>query len=608
MSRGMRSVIEQLARQRQALVIRDPVDPRLDIAELTRRVYQASGPALWFQNVVGSEFSVASNLFGTEQRTERLFEKTLPSVQSAVSLKARGLSHFSSLESFLSLPKLASAGLKSVPRQDWWARRNHQRIWHRTTLSALPQYVSWPADGGAFLTLPQVLTLDPNHPRIMSSNLGMYRIQISGNDYKPDKEAGLHYQLHRGIGIHHSQAKKIYEQTGKPWKISIFMGAPAYTLAAVMPLPEGLSELMFAGMLSGRRVGWYRWQGYIILSDADFCILGEVDFDSLKPEGPFGDHLGYYSLRHDFPVLKVRYVLHKKQAVMPVTVVGRPPQEDTSFGKLIHKLTAPMVPVSLPGVREVHAVDEAGVHPLLLAIGSERYVPFQPRVPLEIITQGFAILGFNQCSLAKYLVIAAGEDDPSLSTAHLERFWHHVLSRIVLHRDIHLLTNTPLDTLDYTSQTLNHGSKALIVCAGKPVRVLEEGVPQRLDGVVSEAMVMAGIAAITVKDGGLKVAVNSVDPSLWQGVPIVVVCDQARDLEGSMKEFVWHAFTKSHPVDDLHGKAERFERKHWVFDGPLFIDARSKPHHPEALKPCPESQRRVDRLVEGHEGLKKIFS
>src|SRR5204863_7749157 len=110
-------------------------------------------------------------------------------------------------------------------------------------------------------------------------------------------------------------------------------------------------------------------------AEADFCLVGEVEPKLLKPEGPFGDHLGYYSLAHDFPVMRVEHVYHRADACWPFTVVGRPPQEDTSFGALIHELTGPVIPSVLPGVRAVHAVDAAGVHPLLLAIGSERYTP-----------------------------------------------------------------------------------------------------------------------------------------------------------------------------------------------------------------------------------------
>src|SRR5262249_54682265 len=241
-----------------------------------------------------------------------------------------------------------------------------------TTVTSLPQLVSWPRDGGAFITLPQVYTQDVNRPGWRHSNLGMYRVQLSGNEYQPDREVGLHYQIHRGIGVHHATALR----KGVPFRVNVSVGGPpALALASVMPLPEGLSELTFAGALGGRRVCLVQppREGpgpnplLPMPAEADFCIVGTVDPERALPEGPFGDHLGYYSLKHDFPVLNVERVYHREGAIWPFTVVGRPPQEDTGFGAIIHELTGPIIPTVVPGVHAVRAVDAAGVHPLLLA-------------------------------------------------------------------------------------------------------------------------------------------------------------------------------------------------------------------------------------------------
>jgi 4-hydroxy-3-polyprenylbenzoate decarboxylase len=253
----------------------------------------------------------------------------------------------------------------------------------------------------------------------MKSNLGMYRVQLGGPHHVPDREVGLHYQIHRGIGVHHSEAMA----RGEPLPVAIWVGGPpALTVSAVMPLPEGVPEVAFAGALGGRGIWYHRprdGQGklmrLLVPSQADFCIVGKIYGNETRPEGPFGDHLGYYSLKHDFPVMRVERVTHRPGAIWPFTVVGRPPQEDTSFGEFIHELTAPVLPSVLPGVRSVHAVDAAGVHPLLLAVGSERYVPYaNERIPQELLTQAFALLGQGQLSLAKYVVIVAGDDNPAL--------------------------------------------------------------------------------------------------------------------------------------------------------------------------------------------------
>ena len=294
----------------------------------------------------------------------------------------------------------------------------------------------------------------------------MYRIQLAGNDYADD-EAGMHYQIHRGIGIHHTAAAG----RGEPLPVSVFVGGPpAHTLAAVMPLPEGLSELLFAGMLAGRRFGWTRRpDGFVVSADADFTITGFVDPGRTLPEGPFGDHLGYYSLAHPFPVLRVTSVTHREGAVWPLTVVGRPPQEDTTFGQLIHEITGPMVPTSLPGVHSLHAVDAAGVHPLLLAVGSERYAPWGERRPQELWTIANAILGFGQCSLAKYLFLAAREKTTRTSPPPTSpRMFDHILRRVDLASDLHFQTRTTMDTLDYSGTGLNAGSKLIVAGAGPP--------------------------------------------------------------------------------------------------------------------------------------------
>ena len=371
---------------------------------------------------------------------------------------------------------------------------------HSTTIDQLPQIQCWPDDGGPFVLLPQVYTEDLDHPGVMNANLGMYRIQLSGNEYIQNEEVGLHYQIRRDIGIHHANALK----RGEPLRVSIFIGGPpAHTFSAVMPLPEGLSELIFAGGLAGRRFRYARRNAHIISTEADFVITGAVHPGETKPEGPFGDHLGYYSLAHDFPVLHVEDVWHRRDAIYPFTVVGRPPQEDTAFGLLIHEITGPMVPVEIPGLKSINAVDAAGVHPLLIAIGSERYVPYRERQPQEILTLANALLGFGACSLAKYLFICAGEDSPHLNTHDISSYFVHVLERVDWRRDLHFQTRTTMDTLDYSGTGFNEGSKVVIAAAGAKRRDLWREIPGDLslpDGFKNPAIALPGIAAIEGPD------------------------------------------------------------------------------------------------------------
>ncbi|MGB3080250.1 MAG: UbiD family decarboxylase, partial [Saprospiraceae bacterium] len=452
----------------QLLRIQDEVDPYLEMAEIHRRVFDAGGPALLFEKVKGSPFRALSNLYGTKERTAFLFRNTLDQVQDLIRLKADPGDLLRHPFTYAGIPLTA---LKGLPLRAKW---NRPILKGMTKLSLLPQVVCWPEDGGAFITLPQVLSLPPGDTTISHSNIGMYRIQISGNEYIRDAEAGMHYQLHRGIGVHHT----LYNQSGGEFKISIFIGGPpSHSFAAIMPLPENLSEVTFAGLLGGRRFRYFWKDGYILSADADFCITGTVRINEKKPEGPFGDHLGYYSLKHDFPVLDIKNIYHRKNPIWHFTVVGRPPQEDSNFGWLIHQLVEPLAPTEFPGLKEVHAVDAAGVHPLLLAIGRERYMPFREPVPEELLTIANHLLGKGQTSLAKYLFIACDEDDPHLSTHRIPEFFQHVLSRIDLSRDLHFQTRTTIDTLDYSGDGWNSGSKLVIAARGPVRRKLSNEVP-----------------------------------------------------------------------------------------------------------------------------------
>ena len=267
----------------------------------------------------------------------------------------------------------------------------------------------------------------------------MYRVQLAGNAYASD-EAGLHYQIHRGIGAHHANA--IAGDVELP--VHVYVGGPpALSVAAVMPLPEGLSELRFAGLLGGRRWNWRAPRSCVCPFWPRRIFASAASRAGPQARGSLWGSCGYYSLRHDFPVLKVDAVYHRRDAVWPFTAVGRPPQEDTVFGDFIHELTAPLVPQVFQGVREVHAVDVAGVHPLLLALGSERYTPYEARRrPRELLTAALHLLGATQTALAKYVLLAAHEDAPGLCARDVPAFLRHLLERTDFSRDLHFLTRS----------------------------------------------------------------------------------------------------------------------------------------------------------------------
>ena len=589
--------------------IKEEVDPYLEMAAIHLRVYENNGPALLFENIKGTPFKAVSNLFGTLERSKFMFRDSLAKVEQLVALRS------DPMKALKNPLKYAGAGLTAISALPL-KQSLFKTTFQKTSISNLPQIVNWPMDGGPFVTMPQVYTEDIDKPGVMNGNLGMYRIQLAGNDYIEDKEIGLHYQIHRGIGVHQAKANA----KGQPLKVSIFVGGPpSHPLAAVMPLPEGLSELTFAGALGNRRFRYfYDEEGFCISADADFVITGTVYPHENKPEGPFGDHLGYYSLTHPFPLMKVHNVYHKKDAIWSFTVVGRPPQEDTSFGALIHEITGAAIPQEIPGLKEVNAVDAAGVHPLLFAIGSERYTPFlNERKPQEILTIANHILGKNQLSLAKYLFIAAQEDDENLSSQQIQPFLQHVLERIDLSKDIHFYTNTTIDTLDYSGEGLNIGSKVVFAAAGAKKRELMQQLPDGFtlpEGFEKPTMAMPGILAIQTakydaqqsKQLIAKLKIHLAAQNL-ANLPVIVICDDAAFTAANVNNLVWVTFTRSNPAVDIDGVNDVVNNKHWGCTGPLLIDARKKPHHAPELIKDEQVEQRINRLGKKGASLYKII-
>ncbi len=601
--RSTRQVVEDLRLNDRLIEITVPLSTHLEIAEVQRRVYARGGPAILFTNPIGSPFPMASNLFGSLDQARFLFRKTIDRVRRAIELKIDPNQLWMRPWRYATAPWTAWNMLPKRVRSGAVQR-------NETTIDGLPRLVSWPDDGGPFITLPQVLSQGPS-ASLMQCNLGMYRVQLSGNDYIANGEIGLHYQLHRGIGVHHQQAFS----DGRSLRVAISVGGtPAMTLAAVMPLPEGLSELTFAGALAGHRIPMITARNHApFYADADFVIYGTIDPTSMKREGPFGDHLGYYSKEHDFPWMQVDKVYHRDGAIWPFTVVGRPPQEDTTFGQLIHEITGPIIPTVLPGVKAVHAVDAAGVHPLLLAIGSERYTPYRKSErPQELLTQANAILGQGQMSLAKYLMIVNSLDNPSLDIHHIDEFLIHLLERVDWSRDLHFQTRTTIDTLDYSGDGFNQGSKLVMAASGAKRFELSTDLPYSFalpDVFCKPRWCLPGVLALQGTVAANSSLVNfwdeivqtkgthfTEDPN-WLGLRLVVLVDDSEFTSQSLNNFLWVTFTRSNPATDIDGVGAFTEHKHWGCTGPLVIDARSKPHHAPPLIEDRQVSAKIDALA-----------
>ena len=607
--KSLRQCVDDLERHGHLRRVDAEVDPHLEAAEVQRRVYQAGGPALLFTRARGCRFPMVSNLFGTMERMRFMFRGTLEGVRTLVAVRTDPGAVARRPWRFLKLPFTA---LHALPK---FSRRGPV-LAHEARIEDLPQLVSWPQDGGAFITLPQVYSEDPARPGWARSNLGMYRVQLSGGRYAQNRQIGLHYQIHRGIGVHHAAAIA----RGDRLRVNIFVGGPpALTVAAVLPLPEGLPELAFAGALGGRRVPMIRRDARELpfAAEADFVITGTIEPDLRLPGAPSAPPLGFSSLPHDSPVPGVARVYHRTDAIWPFTAVGRPPQEDTGFGALIHEITGPVIPAVLPGIHAVHAVDAAGVHPLLLAIGSERYVPYAPRPqPQGLLTQASAGLGQGQMSLAKYLLIIAHEDAPGLDIHDIAAFLRHLLARVDWRRDLHFHTRTTIDTLDYSGSGLNEGSKVVIAAVGEPLRALPVEVPVDLhlpDGFTAPRGWLPGVLAVQppphthAPDPALRLCAAFDERAPINAFALVVLVDDSEFTARNLRNFLWVTFTRSNPAVDIDGIGAEQVHKHWGCRGSLVIDARRKPHHAPPLIEDPDVSRRVDALAAPGGPLHGIF-
>jgi len=391
-----------------------------------------------------------------------------------------------------------------------------------------------------------------------------------------------------------------------------------------------MSEMNFAGVLAGKRFGYTYVDGFCVSTDADFVITGEVFPGENKPEGPFGDHLGYYSLQHPFPVMKVHKVYARKNAIWAFTVVGRPPQEDTSFGQLIHHITGSAVSNEIPGLKEVHAVDAAGVHPLLLAIGSERYTPFlENKKPAEILTIANHILGTGQLSLAKFIWITAeakkskgielkdnnAEDNQAtgisgtefatnkLDVNNVPAFLQYMLSRMDFSNDLHFYTHTTMDTLDYSGDGLNSGSKLVLAAYGDVRRKLATSIPEKITALQANAnLIMPGVIAVNAATSSIcsiQEKLKGQGEALLEqdGIAMIIITEDATWMAADFNNFIWAAFTRTNPAKDIDGVGSYINNKHWGCKGPLIFDATIKKHHAPAVVKDNEVEKKVTAIL-----------
>jgi UbiD family decarboxylase len=572
----LRKFLDQLDVEGDLRVIEAPVDPHLEIAEIHRRVIAAGGPALLFVHPSGSEIPVVTNLFGTAPRAQLAFG-TRPSrlVRSLVELVQGGLPPTAS--QLWDNRDLIGAGLKLGSRK---VRGGPvlDVVTNEVDLGSLPVLTSWPEDGGPFVTLPLVAT---NHPDTGGPNLGMYRLQVHDR-----RTTGMHWQIGKGGGFHYS----VSEEAGEDLPATVYLGGPpALILAAVAPLPENVPELMLASLIAGGKIGQCRGpDGRSIIANAEIALCGRVPARTRQPEGPFGDHYGYYSLCHDYPVFEVEYMARRRDAVYPATVVGKPRQEDFFIGDLLQDLLSPLFPLVMPGVKSVWSYGETGYHALAGAVVQERY-------RREAMASAFRILGEGQLSLTKFLLVT----DQSVDLRDFRATLTHILARTRFETDLYVVSNLSMDTLDYTGPEVNLGSKGVLLGLGEPVR--------DLSGEFSAAVHPAGIDRVEVFCPGCLVvdgpsyatesnaAQRLANDSAFADWPLVILTDDAKRATASPMNFLWTTFTRFEPAADIHTASQRIIRHHLSYTAPVVIDARMKPPYPKELFCDEETAALVDR-------------
>lgn len=573
---NLRDFLKILRAEGDLVEIDAPVDAKLEAAEIHRRVIAANGPALLFKNIKGASFPLVTNLFGTRKRVELAFGPRPGRLISQIAHAPETLlppSLGKIWEHRELLGSLAKVGLKRLSRGPIT-----ECIDTPPALTRLPLLTTWPEDGGPFITLPLVLT---KHPEKDLTNLGMYRIQRFGDD-----TTGVHMQIGKGGGFHLAAHRAL----NKPMPVSIFIGGPpALIMSAISPLPENVPELLFSSLLLGGRLPVVKnsINGLLTPAEAEFALVGEVLPNEMHPEGPFGDHYGYYSLKHDYPLFRCKALMHRKDAICAATVVGKPRQEDFYLGDFLQEILLPLVKLVMPGVLDLWSYGETGYHALTAAKVSERY-------KRESMASAFRILGEGQLSLTKFLLMTDGGPDLRDFKSTIQ----HILERADFRTDLFIFSNLSMDTLDYAGPKVNEGSKGVLLGVGKPVRDLPKSLPNQLPRGAKEMKIFCpGVLVIdgpSYEDDKSFADQLAKDPAI-KNWPLVVLCDSAERCARSSMNFLWTTFTRFEPAADIHGAEVGVMRNHIAYTPPIVIDARMKPWYPKELFCDPDTKELVSK-------------
>ncbi|MBA3554201.1 MAG: UbiD family decarboxylase [Gemmatimonadales bacterium] len=572
----LQSFVAHLERAGQLRRVHAEVDPVLEVPEIVQRVVRERGPALLFERPKGSAFPLVMNLFGTMDRIEIALGRP-PRAIGAELVQALQRLNPPSLKALWQSRGIVARGRFMRPRTV--SRAPVQEVVEAPRLTALPHVKSWPRDGGRFVTFGPTITHDPASGR---RNYGLYRLQVFD-----DATTGMHWQSMKGGRGHHYEA----ERRGVPLEAAAVLGGdPILMLAAILPLPEDVDELAFAGFLRGAATELVpgRSISFPVPANAEFILEGVVPAGERRPEGPFGDHFGHYSEAADFPVFHVRQVTRRRRPLYPATVVGKPPQEDKAMGIAVGEMVGPLIRMINPNVVDLYAFENASFHNLLGVSLKERH-------PKEVVKTAFNLLGTGQLALTKVTILVRENVDPRSFDALLRELWY----RFEPEERMLLLPIAPLDTLDYTSYRMHVGSKLVLDATGEAIT---SDPPPR--SVADPARADARVTRHRLMEGGFLVVTARCEPRAilerlvrWEGlgpVKFVVAVSEDVDLQDEAS-VLWGIFTRFDPARDIIMTEQEFVGARPVYRGRVGIDATWKQGYPLPLEMDPEIVRLVDR-------------
>ncbi len=559
------------------------VDWKYEVTEIACREAKAEGPALLFENVRGARFPLAVNVLAARRRVEWAIGRT----PGSVGAELEEILHAVPPRELGDLWKLRGSASRVLAMRPRRMRRGPaQTLALGPNLDLLPILQLWPKDGGRFVTFPLVLT---QHPETDKRNLGIYRMHVFDA-----ATTGMHWQIGKGGGFHYHAAEK----QGRGLEVAVHVGAdPATLLSAVSPLPEGIDELAFAGFLRGSptRLARGRTIGMDVLADAEFVIEGFVPAGERRQEGPFGDHFGHYSHAAPFPVFHVRQVTHRRAPVFQASVVGKPPQEDKFMGEAVQEFFAGVLRVIHPEVVDLWAYFEAGFHNLLVVAVENRFAKEAKKTAL-------GLLGTGQLSLTKAIVLVDEDVNPRDRAA----VFSAVARNFDPAEDFLLIPGVPLDTLDFTSYTMNLGSKMVLDAQTKGRRVGSAGVEPGRDAVplreiaasvpdprsfddraLEHRLAWGAMLVVQTRGDGRALVERLIARPEYAKVPLVIAVSPDVPLDDD-ELLLWGIFTRFDCARDIV-PASSETRGAWLsVRGPLGIDATWKAGYPDTVENLPE--------------------